>query len=64
MRNFKKALDIVRNKIKTDNELYESYKVNIAMAFFDECKKNKIYSSKLLAISNDAADNFLKLWLK
>ena len=64
MKQFKKSLDVVRKQIKNDPELYRAYKASIAMAFFDECRRNKVYSSKLHAISNTAADNFLEIWLK
>jgi hypothetical protein len=65
---FHKALDIVRNDIKEDPELYYTYQSNIAMAFYDEYYRLDIRKYKNKAtiheITNNAAKNFLNLWIK
>lgn len=44
---------------------YDAYQSSIALAFYDECRKQKIRIShkNLHKVSNDAADRFLKLWI-
>jgi len=53
-------------EIKKDAELRESYKSNIAMAFYDECVRNQVDDDLPLEllhkIANKAADNFLDNW--
>ena len=46
------------HSLKTDEGYYIGWKANIAMAFFDEARKN------LHEIANTAADNFLQLLMK
>ena len=52
--------DLVK-ALKSDPELYFAYQSNIAVPFMDECRRNKVYSSKLHKIANDAAKYFLNL---
>jgi len=61
---FKKHLDQVRKTLKEDKELFETYKANIAMQFQDECFRAGIKFPQLHEIANNAAQNFLDLWLK
>lgn len=58
-----KAVQTLAKALKKDEDLYFGYQSNIAMAFFDEAGRNKLYSSKLLHISNVAAQNFLNLFI-
>jgi len=65
----------VRQVVKaltSDPEYRESWKANIAMSFYDEVRRDPIFSNdqgaasamthdKLHTISNKAADNFLNL---
>lgn len=61
--SFDVAMSFARKCIKNDPELWESYKANIAMAFFDEVPKS---AAKLPLdwhqIVNNAAERFLKNW--
>lgn len=68
---FSKALKIVRDTLNNDEDLYRSYKDNIAMAFVDNHRwwsekhdYNEPTWKDIPEIANDAADYFLKLWLK
>lgn len=54
-------------ELKEDPEYFYSWQSNIAMAFFDEYRRNnKKYKNRrdLLNISNEAAKNFLDLLIK
>ena len=57
-----KAVKVLTKAIKSDNELFLSYRANIAMAFVDEYRKNP--KENIYAIANRAADNFLNIWIK
>ncbi len=66
-----KELKIVTETINSDRELFYSYQSNIAMAFVDSCanlkkKSNKKYlnSQDIHKAANEAAINFLNLWIK
>ena len=66
-----KEVKILTEAINSDRELFYSYQANIAMAFVDSChwkKKNsqkKYLSSKEIhEAANEAAINFLNLWIK
>lgn len=73
---FAKAVETVTNGIKNDAELKEGYRANIAMAFKDEMENKGVHSPNednhsilvtrdmLHKIANDAAENFLNLWIK
>ncbi len=63
---FSTALKTVTSTIKSDKELYFGYQSNIAMAFYDEARKNGtvIPHEELLRIANGAAKNFLNLWIQ
>jgi len=61
----------IESKIKTDPELFNTFKANIAMAFKDEFERhNKKHGNKrktreeVHQIANTAATNFLNLWVK
>jgi len=67
---FKQAVKIVRETIKNDSELYYAYQANIAMAFKDEhywvkkkMKKSALSNGDIHEVANQAAKNFLNLWL-
>jgi len=63
----KDAVEILTKALKDDEGLYYSYQSNIAMAFKDEYARNKIkYMNKdiIHKVSNQAAKNFLDLWIK
>ena len=61
-----KAVKVLTKAIKSDNELFLSYRANIAMAFVDEydntAKDNRI--GDIPEIANAAAINFLNIWIK
>lgn len=66
-----KELKVVTSTIKNDRELFYSYQSNIAMAFVDACanykKKNSkkyLSSHEIHVLANEAAINFLNLWVK
>lgn len=76
---FKNALEIVTDSIRNDKELRRAYQANIAMSFYDAMRCGISEPRQLLLeintdshqswikihkISNQAADNFLNLWLK
>lgn len=66
MKSIKKELDVLRKALKKDKDYYFSWQSNIAMAFYDEDKRNKvrINSDILYIICNNAAKNFLNLLCK
>ena len=66
MSGIKKEIDVLRKVLKKDKDYYFGWQSNIAMAFYDEAKRNKvkISSVKLHEISNNAAKNFLTLLCK
>lgn len=62
----KEAMDKLRIALNEDNKpgsYYHSWQSNIAMAFFDECRRNKgkvkVSTQNLHKIANRAAENFL-----
>ena len=60
-------MEIVTEGIKNDPELYYAYQANIAMAFKDEHRGDiKKYKNKndIDILANNAAKNFLNLWIK
>lgn len=65
----KEAIEIICKELRTDKGYYDSWQANIAMAFFDEYRKQADACPTILdtgtldfhQISNDAAHNFLKL---
>lgn len=57
---------LIKN-LRKDKGLYYGYQLNIAMAFYDEYRKNKKkYKDRqdIHKISNQAAKNFLNLLIK
>ncbi len=66
MVGIKKEIDVLKKTLKKDEDYYYSWQSNIAMAFYDQAKRNKvkISSPKLHEISNSAAKNFLNLLCK
>jgi|AntAceMinimDraft_18_1070375.scaffolds.fasta_scaffold10933_2 hypothetical protein len=61
----------IDERIKDDPELWYGFKSNIAMAFVDcaywyrrKNKKKYLSAWDLHQISNEAAENFLKLWTR
>jgi len=67
MSKFSDALTIVRKHLKEDEDLFHSYKANIAMAFKDQYYRNeKKYKNRgdIHMIANVAASNFLDLLVK
>lgn len=61
------AVTQLRKDLKYDDGLYISYRANIAMAFKDEfgrqCKNGRVNKKQLHNIANQAADNFLNLFI-
>jgi len=65
----KQAVEKITTEIINDDELRKGYQANIAMAFYDEYKKQAeardyidLGKLDMHEIANKAADNFLKLW--
>jgi len=60
------AVDTLTKAIKEDPEFRNTYKADIAMAVYDEFKRDELDSSQnkpdIHAICNKGADNFLTLW--
>ena len=66
-----KELKIVTEAINNDRELFYAYQSSIAVYFIDACanlkrKSNKKYlgSKEIHQAANEAAINFLNLWIK
>jgi len=60
-------IEKLQEALRNDEELYYSYQSNIAIAFYDEYKKNKKDRKELqdiALIANNAAKNFLDLLIK
>ena len=67
MSEFSDAITIVRKHLKEDEDLFHSYKSNIAMAFKDQYDRNKKkYKNRddIHMIANIAAGNFLDLLIR
>lgn len=62
----KEAVNFLTKKLKRDKDFYRTYQCNIALQFFDEVnrRKIKIEPDKLMEISQNAAKNFLDLWIE
>ncbi len=64
------SIEVLTDALQNDEQLYESYKANIAMAFVDRFaqhkreNKTKLSNKDIHTIANEAADNFLKLLCK
>ena len=65
MNNFADAVDVVCDRLKNDPELFYAYQANIAMAFYDEYRRegNNLSHEKVHLVANRAAANFLKTWI-
>lgn len=63
---FKEAFSIFTKELRRDKSLYQSYKANIAMAYYDCARWEGSRDSlkKIHTIGNRAADHFLKLLLE
>jgi len=66
-----KEVKVVTKAIDSDRELFYSYQANIAMSFVDSCywkkrksKKKYLSSKEIHEAANEAAINFLNLWIK
>lgn len=63
-----KAVKILTKEIRKDEDLRQSYKANIAMAFIDECNNtNGFYNTsykRLHEAANKAAERFLNNWCR
>jgi hypothetical protein len=62
-----KAIKKIQRELRNDEELYYGYQSNIAMAFKDEYDRNpKKYKNRkdIHEIANNAAKNFLNLWIR
>jgi hypothetical protein len=71
LEEFQKALSIVRDRIKSDPDLMRGYIANIAMPFLDcehhyrkKTGKRYLNQKDKHTIANEAAENFMNLWLK
>jgi len=57
-------------QLRKDKDFWRSYQANIAMAFFDAFNQAQEKSDKgiepldLHTVSNEAANNFMKLWTR
>lgn len=73
--NLESSVNVLIHHLKTDPDLWHSYKSNIAMAFYDSyqefynheqyadiVKPRKLKNSTILGIADDAAENFLTLF--
>jgi len=61
---FAEAYDIIAKGLREDRGLYYSYQANLAMAFKDECSRMGYKFPDLHIIANEAAKNFLDMWIK
>lgn len=61
------GVNIVTNALRQDSELYETYKSNLAMVFYDECARRApgfmIDLQIISTIANKAAVDFLEMWI-
>jgi len=62
----KLAVKWLTRQLRKDKSFYNVYKSNIAMAFYDECKKRKLCKNYTLLhrVANKAADNFMQMWIR
>ena len=64
--SFSEALAVVTKTLREDDGLFQTYQSNLAMSFHDECKRSRkvrVSRANLHQISNQAATNFLRLWV-
>ncbi len=57
------AVNILQDALSNDRDFYETYKANLAMAFYDEFRNNHsaiLDSRDIVELGNKAADRFLK----
>jgi len=59
------AVKVLTKALKDDKDFYYGYQSNIAMAFYDEFRRfsDKVGRNTLHKISNNAAKNFLSMWI-
>lgn len=65
--DIKKAVDTLTMALSEDVDFYRAYQANIAMAFYDEYRRNKKkYKNQIdvHSIANTAARNFLDMLIK
>jgi len=63
----RRSILVLTEALENDEELFYAYQANIAMAFFDEHRRNpKKYKNikDIHEIANNAAKNFLNIWIK
>ena len=68
------AIKVLQDALSEDKEqgsYFDSWKANIAMAFYDECnrfckanKKKVISNGAFAEVGNNAAKNFLEIFIK
>ncbi|MHA2062854.1 MAG: hypothetical protein ACXABY_00510 [Candidatus Thorarchaeota archaeon] len=59
-----KAVKRLRRALRENPEFRESWKANLAMAFYDACPPQSSFKgSKKLDVTNDGAERFLRLLL-
>jgi len=63
---YQKAFPVVCDTLRTDADMYLGWQANIAMVFYDECRRRnlRISSKSLHEASNAAAKNFIDLLIK
>ena len=64
--SFSEALAVVTKTLREDDGLFQAYKSNLAMTFYDEYKRSRkvrVSRANLSQISNQAATTFLRLWI-
>lgn len=61
---FKLAVKIIKNRLKNDNDLYRSYKDNIAISIQDTFYNEGYRHDDLNELSNKAANHFLTIFTK
>ena len=60
-----KAYQILAKALREDPGLYYGYQSNIAMAFYDEMNKKALMDqASLHEVANQAAKNFLDMWIR
>jgi len=61
--SFKKAVERFCEELRSDSGLYYAYQANIAMAFYDEYRRNgnNLPHREVIKVANQAAKNFLNL---
>lgn len=58
----KESVEKLTSELRNDPDFWESYKANIAMAFYDEAKQANWEYVDLHEVANKAAERFLNNW--